>query len=199
MKYNELRRKGLCVKCKKDSGGKVYCSECKEEINKSGRERRHKRWGEFLPKNRENARERAERYIKEGKCMHCGKPIGQGGKRNMCARCVESQRKGKEKYKQKLRDIVFAHYGNVCACCGENNKLFLTLDHTENDGNEHRKKKRTPGRNYTGYTLYADLVKDHFETEYKLQILCFNCNCGRSRNGGVCPHKGGDSEHIHTS
>ena len=21
-----------------------------------------------------------------------------------------------------------------------------------------------------------------------LQILCFNCNCGRNRNGGICPH-----------
>lgn len=24
----------------------------------------------------------------------------------------------------------------------------------------------------------------------RYQLLCFNCNCGRHRNGGVCPHKG---------
>ena len=22
-----------------------------------------------------------------------------------------------------------------------------------------------------------------------IQILCFNCNCGRARNGGICPHE----------
>jgi hypothetical protein len=20
-------------------------------------------------------------------------------------------------------------------------------------------------------------------------VLCYNCNCGRARNGGVCPHQ----------
>jgi hypothetical protein len=21
-------------------------------------------------------------------------------------------------------------------------------------------------------------------------VLCYNCNCGRERNGGICPHTG---------
>jgi hypothetical protein len=23
-----------------------------------------------------------------------------------------------------------------------------------------------------------------------ITLLCFNCNCGKGRNKGVCPHKG---------
>ena len=35
----------------------------------------------------------------------------------------------------RIRDAVFSHYGgDRCACCGETEKLFLTLDHINNDG-----------------------------------------------------------------
>jgi hypothetical protein len=35
---------------------------------------------------------------------------------------------------QRNRDLVFAHYGEQCACCGESERLFLTIDHINNDG-----------------------------------------------------------------
>lgn len=42
---------------------------------------------------------------------------------------------------QRLRNEVIIHYGGdppKCACCGEDNIGFLTLDHINNDGNKDR-------------------------------------------------------------
>jgi hypothetical protein len=71
---------------------------------------------------------------------------------------------------------VFAAYGNKCSCCGETKKAFLTIDHIFNDGIG----------DYRG--LYDRLIKLGFPKD-RYRLLCFNCNCGRRVNGGVCPHK----------
>lgn len=34
--------------------------------------------------------------------------------------------------------------------------------------------------------MMLEIIAAGFPAEY--QILCFNCNIGRSRNGGRCPH-----------
>jgi len=78
--------------------------------------------------------------------------------------------------RKKLLEI----YGDKCACCGEDNPLFLTLDHINNDGAKHKKRV---GRN----NIWRDVIKHPDKTKY--QTLCFNCNCGRQRNDGICPHK----------
>lgn len=80
------------------------------------------------------------------------------------------------------------HYGGNpprCACCGESNVGFLSLDHVNNDGNLHRKTeahKNTPH-------CYFVLKRAGFPTTPAIQVLCFNCNLGRENNGGICPHK----------
>jgi hypothetical protein len=71
-------------------------------------------------------------------------------------------------------------YGGQCTCCGETDPRFLTLDHTKDDGNEHRK-------DLACNQIMAYAVK-HYEPE-NYQVLCYNCNCGKSTNGGICPHK----------
>jgi len=85
-------------------------------------------------------------------------------------------------YKQK--EIVFDHYGNRCSCCGETEVFFLCIDHINNDGNTHRKLIR--GR-ATGTNMYRWIIRNNFPAD--LQTLCQNCNWGKYRNGGVCPHK----------
>jgi len=77
------------------------------------------------------------------------------------------------------RKIVLAGYGNKCACCGETTPQFLTIDHVNNDGHKDR------GR---GFKLFARIIRQGFPADYR--ILCFNCNCGRELNGGICPHQG---------
>ena len=81
-----------------------------------------------------------------------------------------------------IRDEMIKVYGGKCECCGENEPQFLTIDHINNDGAEHRKKIGS------GINLYRNLKNQGWPKE-GLRLLCFNCNCGRSRNGGTCPHK----------
>ena len=97
----------------------------------------------------------------------------------------------KRKRRTKIKRLVLEHYGGVppkCVCCGESIYQFLTIDHVNNDGAKHRKELKL-GRK-SGWWLYIYLVKNDFPDDgYELQVLCWNCNCGKRMNGGVCPHK----------
>lgn len=79
------------------------------------------------------------------------------------------------------RRSVFAAYGAFCSCCGESKEKFLSIDHIDNNGYEHRKEIGACG---TALVKWA--IKNGFPSS--LRILCMNCNHGRSRNNGVCPH-----------
>lgn len=83
-----------------------------------------------------------------------------------------------------LRKQVFAAYGGtVCACCGETEPLFLTIDHVDNNGAEMR---RDGTHSRGGTAFYQWLRKSGFPAGF--QVLCMNCNLGKHRNGGKCPH-----------
>lgn len=85
---------------------------------------------------------------------------------------------------QQYKDICYAAYGGyVCACCGEIEPMFLDLDHVNNDGAAHRKEIRWDGCE----GLYRWIIKHDFPPLF--QVLCRNCNWGKYRNGGRCPHQ----------
>jgi DNA-directed RNA polymerase subunit RPC12/RpoP len=87
----------------------------------------------------------------------------------------------------KLREDVFAAYGGArCACCGETERAFLSIDHIDNDGAEQR---RNGDYGRSGTAFYQWLRKNGFPPGF--QVLCMNCNVGKHRNGGVCPHQSG--------
>lgn len=82
---------------------------------------------------------------------------------------------------KKLKDAAYAAYGGYeCRCCGEKIVQFLSIDHINNDGNEHRKV-------VDRRKIYKWLAKNNYPEGF--QILCMNCNFGKARNNGVCPHK----------
>ena len=82
------------------------------------------------------------------------------------------------------RAEVFAAYGGYkCNCCGETESLFLTIDHVHNNGAELRRS----GVHGNGSAFYAWLRKNGFPDGF--QVLCMNCQLGKHRNGGVCPHQ----------
>jgi 5-methylcytosine-specific restriction endonuclease McrA len=79
------------------------------------------------------------------------------------------------------KDIIIAHYGGKCQCCGETQKEFLSVDHINGGGREH---KKTLG--LTGDGFYRWIIKNNFPDD--LRILCYNCNLSMGHLG-YCPHE----------
>lgn len=84
----------------------------------------------------------------------------------------------------RMKDQVYKAYGGYkCACCGETEPMFLTIDHINNDGGHMRRNVHGP----TGTTFLQWVVKNNFPEGF--QILCWNCNFAKGKNNGICPHK----------
>lgn len=105
---------------------------------------------------------------------------GSGKPKPNCAKCAGDRWKAQVKLK------VFSAFGYKCACCGENNPYFLTLDHKIPHTNGH------PYRNgLNKEQVYSECIKDNFDPE-KYQLLCMNCNFAKGIFG-ACPHVTGVS------
>jgi len=85
--------------------------------------------------------------------------------------------------REELQAQVYEHYGSYCSCCKEDNLLFLSIDHVNNDGFSDLTDK---GYRVSGSALYRKIIKLDFPDSY--QVLCMNCNFGKMRNKGMCPH-----------
>ena len=97
----------------------------------------------------------------------------------------KNQRLWRAAHIKKLKDLCYAAYGGyICSClgCGVVEPLFLTLDHIKGGGNRHR---LIIG--IRGGQIYRWIVKHNFPVGM-FRVLCSNCNTGRARNGGICPH-----------
>lgn len=136
--------------------------------------------------------------IEAGVCTRCGNILHVGQRecdvcrrahaRSYKSRCEKvkdySRTKGKVNREKYWRQIL-EHYGAECACCGEKSSpIFLTVDHIHNDGAQHR---RPSGGRMKAEKLWKWLIDSNYPEGF--QILCWNCNCGKHRNGGVCPHQ----------
>lgn len=101
---------------------------------------------------------------------------------------VKERARGRQYWKQLQHEVIMAYGGYVCSCCGESEPLFLTIDHIHNDGANHR---RSLGYKGNGKGAHGKTLKWLKDNKYPLgfQILCMNCNMGKQRNKGICPHK----------
>ena len=120
----------------------------------------------------------------KGLCIRCRCRTVMPG-RVSCSRCLEYERTrrhvlhSEQKKYLTLRDEVFTAYGGyMCVCCGETEKVFLTIDHIDDSHKEPRKDRSK---------LYRWLRRNNYPEGFR--VLCYNCNCGRARNGGICPHE----------
>ena len=86
--------------------------------------------------------------------------------------------------KDELQKIVYQAYGNKCECCGEVEPLFFNIDHINNDGKKDR--IRPSGKARDSLSVLKLIIRENFPK--RLRILCYNCNMGRERNNGICPH-----------
>lgn len=84
------------------------------------------------------------------------------------------------RYQAEARKQALEHYGNKCACCEEATYEFLTIDHINNDGAQHRRTDKGAKQ------IYLWLRKNNYPDTF--QILCYNCNCVKTNYKG-CPHQ----------
>lgn len=83
-----------------------------------------------------------------------------------------------------MRLAIFRFYGKgqvACACCGEPQYEFLSIDHIAGGGSKHRRE-----HGMTGHAFYRWLIKEGFPDGYR--VLCHNCNMAKGFYG-VCPHE----------
>lgn len=99
-------------------------------------------------------------------------------------RATEAEKTRKHQAKIKF-EVYNAYGGFICACCGETEQMFLSIDHIENNGAVERRSGVYKGG---GSAFYGWLRKQGFPSGY--QVLCMNCQVGKHKNKGVCPHKG---------
>lgn len=104
---------------------------------------------------------------------------------------VQRERKRSREYWQQLRhEVIMAYGGYVCACCGETEPMFLSIDHVNNDGAAHRRELGEcddNGKGLSGGRTWKWLRDNNYPDGF--QVLCMNCNHGKARNNGICPHK----------
>jgi hypothetical protein len=90
------------------------------------------------------------------------------------------------KWKLRNRYAVLLHYSNhelKCACCGESDVRFLTIDHINGKGTIHR--ALISGGSKNGSAMYTWSIRNKFPPGF--QVLCWNCNCARIIYK-ACPH-----------
>lgn len=201
--HDSIKARGLCHYCLKpnDRPGRYVCSKCqipyREKQKKAERARllRCKEKGICSGCGNKNdtpqyyrctacrakqSKQLMNRYYsrkKNNRCGYCGS--GLSSSRKICDACKKKQSNLKKLDWRRKKELILNACGNICACCGESNEKFLTLDHVNNDGYKHRA--------IVGNAVFQDVIRRGFPSEF--QILCYNCNYGKSHNDGVCPHK----------
>lgn len=121
-------------------------------------------------------------------CVKCkGNDLRHAG-HGLCYKCysrtIRNYKVENARRRKTLRKRVFEHYGWKCICCGEDNDMFLLIDHKNNDGYP---RSKTGKQKISMVEMYGKIIKDNFPDSF--QILCYNCNFGKRINNGSCPHK----------
>jgi hypothetical protein len=162
----------------------LTAEELKRQRNREAaaryRERNRERYNQRMRDWREGNREQSRLLSRESR----NRKIANGTPEEVAA--LRASESAKTKRNQNLcRDQVFAAYGGYkCNCCGESEPMFLSIDHIDNNGAEERRSGLYAG---SGIGFYMWLRKSGFPSGY--QVLCMNCNTGKHKNGGVCPHQ----------
>ena len=203
--YQSRVERGLCVECNQPSSSLPRCTSCVARLNRT---RKGKQEARPIDRCRYSSCQRKaannRKYCPEHLAMACNWAKVRRGNRQKaglcgcgrqldsdkhveCQFCRDSASISHKQSAAAVKDLVLKHYSNgkpQCACCGESIYDFLAIDHINGGGNAHRKAV-TKGHGSTEF--YRWLIKNNLPEGY--QVLCHNCNYGKWRNNGVCPHK----------
>lgn len=115
-------------------------------------------------------------------CKACYKQWRQADPELVSKRNVAAGRK----YRDRLRNTVFDHYGHACACCETTERL--TIDHIHGDGAQQRLEMFGPTQ-HGGQThrFYAWLIKQNFPEGF--QVLCRSCNRSKGNDDRCYLHQ----------
>lgn len=164
-RVKKVTKPGECAGCTKMAlPNRRLCQECNE-------------WRRAWQK------EYQERHRRLGLCKSCKSPT------NGYLYCDYHRARKREttvRNNVRVKIEVFTAYGGcICACCGERELRFLTIDHINNDGAEHRRQLFGKSKQIGGSRLYRVLKKQGYPPGF--QVLCFNCNITKGFFG-ECPH-----------
>jgi hypothetical protein len=159
-----------------DDAKRTKNREAAARYRERNREKVNQRMRDWRDANREKSREHSREWR--------NRKIANGTPEEVAAiRAAESEKT--KRNQDRCREQVFEAYGGYkCNCCGETERMFLSIDHINNDGAEERRSGKYNGG---GSAFYNWLRKSKFPQGY--QVLCMNCQVGKHRNGGVCPHQ----------
>jgi hypothetical protein len=157
-RYKYTKENSICFNCGKNQtiNNKTRCEECSSKYN-------------------EINKQEYKKLLKNKLCVICGK--NQVENKTYCEECIqkrgewykESNTRIKNKIeREKIKNIVFEHYGNKCIVCAEKDIDVLVIDHINNDGYKQRKQTGE------GASFYKWIKENNFPID--LQILCCNCN-----------------------
>ena len=121
-------------------------------------------------------------------CSRCGKVLAlerfnwaRPGLR--AAECAECQRSRNNKRNRYMRLLVLKHYGGdppKCWCCGVDFAEFLSLDHINGGGRQHRQSIKI--------RWWEWIIKNGYPEGFR--VACHNCNQAVGLYG-YCPHQKG--------
>lgn len=137
-------------------------------------------WAKYYAENK-------DRLIKAASVRQAAKDAANPeAKRERCRRerqlNPEHVRNRAKKSRIKIKVLAIQAYGGQCACCGEKELEFLSIDHINGGGRQH---KKTIGGG--SGDLYRFVRLNGFPPGF--QVLCLNCNLSKHIGGGVCAHK----------
>jgi len=162
------KRCGRChIAFQPTSSNQKYCDQCRPIVRREWSSAHAAEWRGKYP-------ERAKEAIRSAKEKHRERYLGM-------------QKTWTARSNRGARRKVFTHYSGVepmCACCGENEIDFLTIDHVKGGGG--RERMAIFGRSNTGgVRFYRWLMRNGFPPGYA--VLCMNCNSSKGAHG-LCAH-----------
>jgi len=167
----------ICSRCKLEKpieefyfstrdGHQNVCKECKRATQR-----------DYIARNKEKvAQTKKEWYnrTRDERNAH---------RRKYCKANPDKMKKYVKNQQAHLREVIITGYGGKCECCGESEPVFLDIDHINNNGKLDRQ------RFNTCYRTFYRWLRDNGFPRNEYQLLCSNCNQGKRRNGGICPHQ----------
>lgn len=130
-------------------------------------------------------------YVSSKKSAWCKKCHAAKARRKYASRNSAWRKNNRERlreFRHALTVEMVTAYGGECQCpgCDETNPMFLTLEHRDGSGKEHRERQSNT------HQLLLELKRLGWPKD-RYTLLCYNCNCGSIRNYYkygyyLCPH-----------